>query len=222
MATTIDTMQPYKAVVFDFDGTLADSYAAIASSVNHVRAQRGLPALSLEAVKRHVGHGADHLLAHTVPGGNVAEDLACYRAHHPTVMMALTHFLPGAAELLAALHRSKRKIGLCSNKPSDFSRDLLRHLKVADLFDVVLGPEDVPRPKPAPDMLLRAVERLRVPGEQVLYVGDMVVDIDTARSAGVRVWAVATGSEDRGALEAAKPDRLFGDLREIVAEMEAM
>src|SRR5437899_10957024 len=92
----IDSLCPYLAVVFDFDGTLADSYAAIASSVNHVRAQRGMPALSIDDVKRHVGRGADYLLTHTVPGGALADDLACYRAHHPTVMRTMTRFLPGA------------------------------------------------------------------------------------------------------------------------------
>lgn len=215
-----DSIHAYAAVVFDFDGTLADSYAAIACSVNHVRAQRGLPGLSLDEVKRHVGRGADYLLEHTVPGGRLAGDLACYRAHHPTVMLEMTHFLPGALVLLAGLHRRGKKIGLCSNKPRLFSEELLKHLKVSAYFDVVLGPEDVAAPKPAPDMLLRAIERLGLPASQVLYVGDMVVDIQTARSAGVRVWAVPTGSDERGVLEAARPDRMLVDLPEMVAELE--
>ena len=74
-------------------------------------------------------------------------------------------------------------------------------------------------PKPAPDMLLSAIDRLGVTRDQALYVGDMLVDIQTARSAGVPVWEVATGSEERADLEAARPDRLLVDLREMVAEM---
>ena len=217
-----DALRAYSAVVFDFDGTLADSYAAIACSVNHVRSQRGMEALSIEAVKRYVGRGADYLLTHTVPGGRLAEDLACYRVHHPTVMLPLTQLLPGAAALVSALHRAGKKIGLCSNKPRLFSEELLQYLDLAACFDVVLGPEDVALPKPAPDMLLCALARLKLPREQVLYVGDMVVDIETARSAGVCVWAVATGSEDRRKLVDAKPDRLLVDLQEMLAEMERM
>src|SRR5438045_442205 len=79
--------------LFDFDGTLADSYAAIASSVNHVRARYGLALLPVAEVKRHVGRGPEYLLAHTVPGGDFAADLAAYRAHHPTVMAGLTELL---------------------------------------------------------------------------------------------------------------------------------
>jgi phosphoglycolate phosphatase-like HAD superfamily hydrolase len=55
--------------------------------------------------------------------------------------------------------------------------------------------------------------------EAVLYVGDMTVDIETARAAGVAVWVVATGSDERGTLERARPDRLLGSLREMVAEL---
>jgi phosphoglycolate phosphatase len=217
-----DTLAVYKAVLFDFDGTLADSYAAIAASVNHVRAQRGHAALTVEQVKRFVGYGADYLLTHTIPDGRLAEDLACYRAHHPGVMVALTQLLPGAAALLLGLRRIGKKIGLCSNKPRLFSQHLLQHLDIASCFDVVLGPEDVPRPKPAPDMLLAALKRLGLPREQVLYIGDMTVDIQTARSAGVHVWAVATGSDERRTLEDAKPDRLLADLSELVAEVAAL
>jgi phosphoglycolate phosphatase-like HAD superfamily hydrolase len=71
-------------------------------------------------------------------------------------------------------------------------------------------------------MLLRAIQHFGLPSEQVLYVGDMTVDIQTARSAGVRVWAVATGSEERRALEDAKPDRLLADLQELIAEIGPM
>ena len=106
----------------------------------------GLPALSVDEVKHFVGRGADYLLTQTVPGGQLADDLADYRAHHPSVMMALTQFLPGAEALLAALHRNGKKIGLCSNKPRLFSQELLEHLGVAAYFGAVLGPEDVPSP----------------------------------------------------------------------------
>lgn len=216
----IDTLHSYAAVLFDFDGTLADSYGAIAASVNHVRGLRGLPALSVDDVKRYVGRGAAYLLTQTVPGGRLADDMAAYYVHYSSVMLALTHLLPGAAALLAALHRQGKKLGLCSNKPRQFSQRLLEHLGVAAYFGAVLGPEDVPSPKPAPDMLVRAIDRLGVTHDQALYVGDNLVDIQAARSAGVQIWAVPTGSWERANLEAAKPDRLLTDLQEMVAEIE--
>jgi 2-phosphoglycolate phosphatase len=204
-----------RAVLFDFDGTLADSYAAITSSVNHVRAAHGLTPLPEAEVRHHVGHGMPYLLAHTVSGCNQAVDQARYHAHHPSVMKALTRLLPGAADVLAALNSAGKKIGVCSNKPREFTHELLAHLGVASLIDVVLGPEDVPRPKPAPDMLRAGLERLGVAPSEALYIGDMVVDIETARAAGVTVWVVVTGSDERAALEAAKPERLCNSLSEV-------
>jgi 2-phosphoglycolate phosphatase len=205
-----------RAVLFDFDGTLADSFAAIAASVNHVRAAHGLPPLEEKDVRQYVGRGMPFLLENTVPGCDQPVDQARYRAHHPSVMRPLTRLLPGAAELLAAFHQRGLKLGVCSNKPSLFTRELLDHLRINHLMSVVLGPEDVPRPKPAPDMLRLAMQRMGVTSEQTLYIGDMVVDIETAALAGVCVWVV-TGSQDREALEIAGADRVLGDLNELVS-----
>jgi phosphoglycolate phosphatase len=204
-----------RAVLFDFDGTLADSYPAITASVNHVRERYRLPPLEEAEVRRHVGRGPVYLLEHTVPGAEPDRAVALYRAHHPGVMRAGTRLLPGAAEALKALKASGRQTAVCSNKPRNFTRELLGYLELDLLVDVVLGPEDVPRPKPAPDMLRAALTRLGVSADEALYVGDMVVDIETARAAGVAVWVVPTGSDPRAALQAAGPDRLLDGLGQI-------
>ena len=73
------------------------------------------------------------------------------------------------------------------------------------------------QPKPAPDMLLAGLGRLGVAAAEALYVGDMTVDVATARAAGVRVWVVPTGSDDRAALAAAGPDRLLDSLADLPA-----
>ncbi len=207
----------WRAVIFDLDGTLIDSYPAITASVNHVRGLHGLPPLPEAEVRRYVGRGGTALLRDTVPGGDVEADMAAYFRHHPTVMFSGTRLLPGVGEGLAELSRRGMKLGVCSNKPLAFTRELLRHLGLADLFAAVLGPEDVPRPKPAPDMLVEALRRLEVTAAEALYVGDMVVDIKTARGAGVAVWVLPTGSEEREALARAKPDRLLEGFRELAA-----
>lgn len=206
---------PLQAVLFDLDGTLADSYGAITASINHVRGCRGLPPLPEPEVRRFVGRGLEHLLQDTVPGTDVAIDAERYRSHHPSVLAKGTRLLPGVAETLPALKHLGLKLGVCSNKPRDFTRKLLDILGI-DVFDVALGPEDVKQMKPAPDMLLEALSRLQVTPGQALYVGDMVIDIRTARAAGLRVWVVPTGSEDRAALKAAEPDAMLESIADLV------
>jgi 2-phosphoglycolate phosphatase len=209
------SVHPLRAVLFDFDGTLGDSYVAITASVNHVRAFNGLPPLSEAEVRPHVGRGPDKLLDSTVGRGSLAENLAEYRRHHVSVMRQGTRLLSGAELVLRALHDRGIRSAICSNKPVAFTRNLLRWLGIAEFLELVLGPEDVPRPKPAPDMLLEALRRLNVRAEEAIYVGDMTVDVDAARAAGIEVWVVATGSDDRTTLAAAKPDRLLSGLDEI-------
>jgi phosphoglycolate phosphatase len=210
----------FRAVIFDLDGTLIDSYGAIAASVNHVRKLHQLAVMPSEEVRRHVGRGAEYLLNKTVPVGSVAENVQLYKEHHPNVMGPLTTVLPHVQATLERLHARQLALAVCSNKPVMFSRELLGRLGLGTLFRTVVGPEDAPRPKPAPDMLLEAVKRLEVTRSQTLYVGDMVIDIETARSAGVAVWAVPTGSEDLARLQHARPDRLlhnFNELKELTA-----
>ena len=204
-----------KAVLFDLDGTLIDSYPAITASVNHVRSRYSLPPLDIDEVKRWVGRGAGALLERTVPAGDVVANVAAYRVHHPSVLHSGTRLLAGAAELLHLLHDRNLRLGVCSNKPVEYTRDLVEYLKIAALLEVALGPEDVARPKPAPDILWAALQRLDVAAAEALYIGDMTVDVETARGAGVTVWVVATGSDQRDALERAKPDRLFSNMNEM-------
>jgi HAD superfamily hydrolase (TIGR01509 family) len=154
-------------------------------------------------------------MQHTVPGADVETAMRQYRAHHPSVMRAGTRLLPGVAETLAALHAAGLRLAVCSNKPRPFTHALLDYLQIAPLFAITVGPEDAPRPKPAPDMLRLALTRLGVPAAAALYVGDMTVDIETARAADVTVWSVPTGSDDRATLRAANPDRLLDDFRDL-------
>lgn len=207
----------FRAVLFDFDGTLADSYPGIAASVNHVRAHHGLAPLSVDEVRIHVGRGPAHLLENTVPAGTIAGNVARYKAHHPSVMKSGTNLFPGVLTALTELKRQGLRLAICSNKPRAFTVELLTHFQLADLLNAILGPEDVPRPKPAPDMLKKGLTRLEVSAAEALYVGDMVVDIETARGAGVAVWVVPTGSDEPAALHAAQPDRVLESIQQLPA-----
>jgi phosphoglycolate phosphatase len=186
-----------KAALFDFDGTLADSFAAITSSTNHVRARYGLPPLPEVEVRTYVGYGLARLMADLVPGAPVDEAIAVYREHHERVMIPETRLMPGVAETIPELANRGLRLGVCSNKRVEFTRDLVRALGLGDYFACVLGPDDVgQRPKPDPAMLLEGLNRLQVSAADAVYVGDMVVDVQTAKAAGVPVWIVFPDGSD--------------------------
>ena len=209
---------PTRAALFDFDGTLADSFAAITASTNHVRASYGLPALPEGEVRGYVGLGLHKLMEDLAPGADPGEAVRRYRAHHGSVMFTGTTLLPGVADTLAELARRGLKLAVCSNKQVTFTRELVTHFGLGPLFAAVLGPDDVGgRAKPDPAMLFEACTRLGVPPAETVYVGDMAVDVHTAKAAGIPVWLVPGGAAGTESAVAAGPDRVLASFADILA-----
>jgi len=205
-----------RAALFDFDGTLADSFAAITASTNHVRQSYGLPPLPEGAVRRHVGLGLEHLLRELVPVAPTDEAIARYRAHHATVMLSETRLMPGVAETIPELARRGLRMAVCSNKRVEFTRRLVEALGLGPYFAAVLGPDDVNnQPKPDPAMLHEGLRRLGVAAAESVHVGDMAVDVQTARAAGVMVWLVEGGAVGQEA-DTAGADGVLGEFTELL------
>ena len=207
---------PTRAALFDFDGTLADSFDAIIASVNFVRQSFGLPALPGDTIRKFIGHGLPQLLHDLCP--DCPQDLAIarYREHHARTMEAGTRLFPGVLATLIELTRRGFKLAVCSNKAVGFTRELVRMLKIDHLMAEVLGPEDVDgKPKPDPAMLLEACRRLdAAPGETV-YIGDMSVDVLAGHAAGIPVWLVHVGLVGDGAISV-QPEKMLGTFDEIL------
>jgi phosphoglycolate phosphatase len=207
---------PARAIVFDLDGTLVDSFRAIHASLNHARLALGHAPLDLETVRGLVGWGLERLLAGAFPPGEVEPARDLYRAHHAATCTGLTELLPGVGQTVAELERRGFRLAVATNKPSAFARLVLAAVGLEPRLDLVLGADDVLCPKPHPEMLRVALARLQVGPADALYVGDMRVDGETARAAGVRLVLVATGAEPRQALEASGAERVLDRLGQLL------
>jgi 2-phosphoglycolate phosphatase len=211
---------PIRAALFDFDGTLADSFAAITASTNHVRSSYGLPALAEGEVREYVGLGLHQLMKDLAPGADPDEAVRRYREHHGSVMFGGTKLLPGVADTLAELARRGLKLAVCSNKQVSFTRELVNYFGLGATFAHVLGPDDVNgRAKPDPAMLFEACARLGVQPSETVYVGDMAVDIHTAKAAGIPVWLVPGGATGTDSATAAGPDRCLAEFADILTHV---
>ncbi len=214
---------PVCAALFDFDGTLADSFAAITASTNHVRASHGLPALREDEVRSFVGYGLPHLLEHLVPNAPVDAAVALYRDHHQGVIDTHTSLLPGVAHTIAELARRGYRMAVCSNKRVEFTRKLIGSLGLAQYFAAVLGPDDVgDRAKPDPAMLIEGLARVGASPNEAVYVGDMAIDVRTAKAAGVPVWLVLGGAAGLEDATASGPDRVLNAFTEILDLLPAL
>lgn len=206
-----------RAVLFDFDGTLADSFAPITASTNHVRARFGLPAVAESEVRQYVGLGLSNLMESLVPNADVEDAVALYREHHATVMRTQTTLMPGVGPTIPELARRGLKLAVCSNKRVEFTRELVGVLGLGSYFAAVLGPDDVDgRAKPDPAMLHEALRRLDSSASESVYIGDMAVDVHTARAAGIPVWLVPGGATGRESAADAGPDKVLTGFAELL------
>lgn len=204
-----------KGLLFDLDGTLVDSYLPIMQGLNHVRTYFGLTGYSLDEVKKMVGRGLETLIGEAVGKDHIKEGVSLFRKKYKTIFIEKTKLLPDVRAVTTELFKRGYTMGVASNKPSYFTTEILKSQNIHDFFKVVLGPDDVQQPKPDPEMIDKAIENLQLSKSEVLYVGDMVLDIETGRRAGIKVCVIPAGSSTRKELEEAHPDRILDHFKEL-------
>jgi len=186
-----------EAVLFDLDGTLADTAPDMARTVNAMRAKRGLAPVATALVRPHVSKGARGMICSAFAMTTEHPDFLAMREEFLDIygreLCVDTVLFPGMAELLATLEADGIAWGVVTNKFERFARPILEKLGVADRAGAIVGGDTCPRPKPFPDPLLVAAEQMRVAPESTLYVGDDERDVQAARAAGMPVIVAGYG-----------------------------
>lgn len=176
-------MNQMALVVFDLDGTLVDSAPDIQKAANRMLADEGLDPLDLPTIISFVGNGLPKLVERVMTRTGLdparhAELTALTSAHYNASPSALTLPYDGVPEALTALQKAGHSLALCTNKPQEPARAILKNLKLAHFFECVVGGDTLPVKKPDPAPLLHVLEQLG--GGTALYVGDSEVDAETA------------------------------------------
>ena len=208
----------YKAVIFDFDYTLADSSRAVIECANTGLRGLGLPSASPDAIRRTIGLSLPETLVRLA--GEKQRPLAVefrrfWRQRSDKIMVDWTVLLPGAREAVRALRKKGVQTGIVSTKYRSRIEAVLRREKLSDVFEVIVGGEDVSAHKPDPEGLLRAIDALGASPEKTLYVGDSVTDAQTAERANVSFAAVLSGVTRREEFNGLAVHRVLEDLREL-------
>ncbi len=206
-----------RALVFDLDGTLADTFEDLAAAVNHVRAQRGLSPWTVARVQREVGHGA-RVLVRRCAGTRGPDDedsaLRAFLEYYSDHVLDRTRLYPGVVETLQALQ--SLSMAVLSNKPEAQTRQILEGLGLAPFFAGVFGGDSVPAMKPDPAALATVLDFLGVAPQDAWLVGDSEVDVQAARAAGTRVALVTTGLVNKDEAVALRPDLVVGTLADLL------
>ena len=197
-------MSNKKAVLFDLDGTVADSAEDLATAVNTALEKLNFPQRSLAEIKTFLGNGADVLIERALPEDKKEykkEALELFRAKYKENMLLSTKPYEGITDVIKFLKENNIYTAIVSNKPHAAAVEISNKL-FGSLIDFPLGAEPEKRPKkPSPLPLLYALENLGVKKENAVYVGDSDVDIETGKSAGIYTIAVTWGYRDENRLK---------------------
>jgi phosphoglycolate phosphatase len=204
--------------VFDFDGTLADTWRDLASALNRTLADAGLPPVEGPQVQAWIGDGALKLLANALPERERAPErlephYERFRAHYDRCCLDTTDLYPGIADCLAAL--ADEQLAVLSNKPARFLERIIDGLGLKGAFRAVLGGDTLAVRKPDPAVLREAIARLGAPPSEIWMIGDSAIDVATGRAAGARTIGCAWGLRGREELRAAGVEFLLEHPREI-------
>ena len=198
-----------RLIIFDLDGTLVDAYPAIIKSFNYTMRRFGYPVQDALAIRRAVGWGDENLLRPFVKRGDLRKMLAVYRKHHAQALRKHARLFPKVKSLLRYLRAQGYALAIASNRPTKFSRILVRHLGLKAYFDYLLCADRLKHGKPHPEILQKIMKKLSVKPRAAAYVGDMSIDAQAGRRAGVRTIMVTTGSSSRAEIRAERPFRII-------------
>jgi phosphoglycolate phosphatase len=217
----LQTPLPSSLLIFDLDGTLIDSEADIAQSVNRALQRMRLGPLEPERIAEHIGSGVQRLIArtlHELLGREPESDLLqasveAYLDEYDRHLLDFTRLYDGVAETLEKL--AWADLAVVTNKPERFSRRILEGLGVGVRFGWILGGDSMPLRKPDPAPLIEVMRLAGAPPSLTAMIGDSLVDVQAGKSAGVVTCGIAGGFRGRQELEEAGCDFIVERFEEL-------
>lgn len=186
-----------QAAIFDLDGTLVDSLPGIAASLNRALASHGHPPHELDAIRSFIGNGSWMLCRRGVPDSLPDRDAdavnRAFMADYRDTWLQGTELYPGVQEMLAQLKSDGLPLAVLSNKPHPFTSDIVASLFQSGTFAQVLGHRAGTTPKPDPSGALEIAQVIGVQPESFAFIGDSLVDHETAKNAGMQALLVSWG-----------------------------
>ncbi|MFH1407399.1 MAG: HAD family hydrolase [Candidatus Omnitrophota bacterium] len=203
-------------IIFDLDGTLVDAYKPIVRSFNYTMRALGYPKKGAPTIKRAVGWGDANLLAPFIDRKHLAKALLIYREHHKKALLRGVKVLPGARKLLRCIKQNGATLAIASNRPTKFTKIILRRLKMSKYFDYVLCADKLKHGKPNPEIILSIMHKFKASPKDTLYVGDMAIDMQAGNNAKVKSIAVLSGSSTKKELLKAHPHKVLKNVSGIL------
>ena len=210
-----------RVILLDLDGTLVDASEPLIEAIRALARDAGLRTPEPDWARGRIGFAPDEtwrLLGASDPLAMMRLFRERYMAH----VAPRTRVLPGVTDALAALRGDGRRLAVATTRSTPSARETLELKGLLPHIEFVGGGDQVRAPKPAPDVLLLALERLQCEARDALMVGDTTADIGAAHAAGMPCWSVLGGTHDEATLRAAGADRILPGLAALPAALAAV
>lgn len=213
------TGRKYRNVIFDFDGTLADTNSGIVLTFRRTLEELGIPCPADEVISATIGLPLRDCFTKAVPGITDAQAdeavVVYHRLFDGIAIPAVTAF-PGVPEMLLELRRRGVRTAIATSRGRRSLTLIVGRLNLGDCFDCMFAAEDVTNHKPAPDTALLAMERLGCSAAGTLVVGDTTYDLMMGHSAGCDVCGVTWGNQSLQQLESADPEYIVDRMEDLL------
>ena len=215
-----------KAVIFDLDGTLLDTLVDITEAGNLALTELGYATHPLESFRYFVGNGARNLMKRALPadaGDDVLEKAVdAFRKHYATTWNHASTLYPGVADLLDELSKQGYVLSILSNKPHEFTVEIGKNIFLNWNFALIYGHREGVPLKPDPSSALEICTKLNLNPEEVLFVGDTAVDMETATNAKITPIGVLWGFRPATELKANGASCLISHPLELLEQLERL
>lgn len=210
-------------LVFDFDGTLADTTEGILRTTEATVARMGLPAPDRAAVQQAIGlplRGS--LRAAGIPEDRLEEGADIYHVLFYEVAPKHVSIYPGVKEGLAMLAEAGYRMGIATSRSEPSLVMLLEEHGLRQYFEILGTVGCVSNPKPAPDLVRWVLDRFGASPRESVVIGDTIYDVQMGKAAGCSTVAVPYGNHTEELLRSSSPDRIIHDLRELPPLLETL
>lgn len=207
-----------KAVLFDFDGTLANTADGIVLTMKETYRRMGLQVPDDEAVRQTIGIPLEKGIKMLGGLGSYTEfeAAAVYRELFPTFEVGHVSVFPHVIDTLKVLNDKGLRMAICTSRGYPSLEMIMQEHGLFGFFETFITVSDGLKPKPAPDMVLALLDRMGLDKDEAVVVGDTTFDIGMGNGAGCRTVAVTYGNHSREQLETAHPSHIIDDFEELI------